>query len=71
MSIPVNAPSQPQAPLEAAIRRARGNGAKIPRTKMFITSLRSLVKGSRANAFVNISAKLSAVGTWSLQVFLI
>ena len=30
---------------------------------MFITSLRSLVNGSRANAFVNISAKLLAVGT--------
>ena len=30
VSIPVNTPSQPQAPLEAAIRRARGNGADIP-----------------------------------------
>ena len=60
---PVNTPSQPQAPLEAAIRRARGNGADILCTKMFITNLRSLVKGSRANDFVNMSAKLSAVGT--------
>ena len=45
------------------MRRARGTGALTPIIMMFITSLRSLVKGSRSSALVNMSARLSAVGT--------
>jgi hypothetical protein len=46
------------------MRRARGTGALTPIIMMsVITSLRSLVKGSRSSALVNMSARLSAVGT--------